>query len=109
MILNDKERAELITALKNQYDERQNIIKHDEFPFYIESEEQKEKFIYDTEELQEYIETIEKQEKIEISLDQFKSNNDDYWFGILGLIAFMALFGGGFNGGENPYNNSTLN
>lgn len=103
MILNEKEKAELITALKKQYENGQELLKADN-SYLLQTEEDRVKFMRDNEELKERIETLESKEvcEIEINHDFFKS--DGSW--LMGIICLALLFGLGNN---SPDNNSNLN
>lgn len=104
MILNDKEKAEVVSALKRQYEDNKAFIENGNFPLWVQSDKQREEFISQNEKIKERYEAIEKGEELEINMNGFNGGNE--W--ALGLIALAFLFGGDIRG-NSPDNNSTLN
>lgn len=105
MKLSEKEKEKLISILKDQYETNKRMFENDEL-YWLTDSRSRNKFIEDNEKLREQYEALEKEEEIDIPL--FNENNNVEWGGAIGIIAFLALFGG-FYSNNTPPDNNVLN
>lgn len=102
MILNDKEKAELIKAIKQQYNYTKDLLDNPEYELGKDENARKSLIAY-CDELKERYETLENQEVCEVTINQDFFKGDNSWWAIIGLAILFGL------GGNNPENNSNLN
>lgn len=106
MKLNKEEKEKLINSLKEQYETSKRMFENDEL-YWLTDSRSRNKFIADNEKLREQYEALEKEDEIDVPL--YNQNGDVHLGGALGLIAFLAIFGG-FNSNNLPTpDDTTLN
>lgn len=103
MILNDKEKAELIKALKKQYADNKEFIENNNFPLWVQDKEQRKDFIFENEKIKDQYEALESRKDFEIDIPLY----GNVWGAMLGLAA-IAFLGCSFNG-TYPENDTNLN
>lgn len=89
MKLNEKEKKELIGALKKQYETAKEIVE-EENVYWLPDEKSRNRFIEENERLRERYEALEQQEEVDIPL--FDSDGKSPFSEILGLLEVILLF-----------------
>lgn len=93
MKLNDKEKANLITALKKEYNRVKQLLDDDGY-YLFKSEEIRQSYTSYANELKEKCEAFEKTNEVEIDTNTFDFDGNGMW-GLLGVISLAAILGGG--------------
>lgn len=96
MILNEKEKNQLILFLKKQYNTSKEMLDSNEYD-WIKDDKTREEYIQYVQDLKEKYEAFENKNQVEIALPLFDFNENNGWngcAGILGLIAVAMIFGG---------------
>lgn len=117
MKLNDKEKADLVNFIKKEYNRSKEMLDKKDLYYWLKDEKEREKHIAYIEKLKEKYETLEAQKEVDIELNldfnKPNSNNNDFWVGIIGLIAVAAIFSSmSYNDlldNIDPKNNKDLN
>lgn len=107
MILNEKEKNQLIELLKKQYNTSKEMLDNNEYD-WIKDDKTHEAYINYINDLKTKYEELESKEVVEIETN-LNFTGKDGWYNIVGLIVLLALFGDGICCGDNIYTNPDNN